>query len=51
MIEEKKESIKQEIIKVNRSMKEVAEYTEDKEKYKECIERAQKFMKEVLEES
>lgn len=42
-----KENINQELIKVNNSLKEVANYAEDKEKYEICVKKARAYLLEL----
>ena len=42
-----KELINEELIKVNNSLKEVAHYVEDKEKYEICVKKARAYLLEL----
>ena len=39
-----KDSINDELIKVNNSLKDVAEYAEDREKYEICVKKARSYL-------
>ena len=42
-----KENINDELIKVNDSLKDVAEYAEDKDKYEICVKKARSYLLQI----